>query len=203
METTNEPQQKASFVDAFRPQPGSNVQRIYGISDCVIAVAFTLLVVNIRLPSAGLSESQLQSYILNTILPDLLVYLFSYLVVASSWISHYRIFTYLQRSSSLFIMLNVLFLASIVFLPVTVVFFYGYGNHAGVWQVFASTQVVTSATLLLMWVVARVDHLLDSEAPPEYLRYTTARLFVIPIGTLLSIGILPAGFLLLAHRSTV
>ena len=189
METTNEPQQKASFVDAFRPQPGSNVQRIYGISDCVIAVAFTLLVENIRLPSAGLSEPQLQSYILHTILPDLLVYLFSYLVVASSWISHYRIFTYLQRSSSLFIMLNVLFLASIVFLPVTVVFFYGYGNQAAVWQVFAITQVVTSATLLLMWVVARVDHLLDSEVPPEYLRYTTARLFVIPIGTLLSIGI--------------
>ena len=182
-------QQKASFVDAFRSQPGSNVQRIYGISDCVIAVAFTLLVENIRLPSAGLSEPQLQSYILHTILPDLLVYLFSYLVVASSWISHYRIFTYLQRSSSLFIMLNVLFLASIVFLPVTVVFFYGYGNQAAVWQVFATTQVVTSATLLLMWVVARVDHLLDSEVPPEYLRYTTARLFVIPIGTLLSIGI--------------
>ncbi len=64
---------------------------------------------------------------------------------------------------------------------------------------FASTQVVTSTTLLLMWVVARVDHLLDSEVPSEYLRYTTARLFVIPLGILLSIGILPAGFLLLAH----
>jgi uncharacterized membrane protein len=208
VETTNEPQQggesasamntlapasrtqqKTPSVDAFRPQPGSNVQRIYGISDCVIAVAFTLLVVNIRLPSAGLSESELQSYILHSILPDVLVYLFSYLVVASSWISHYRIFTYLKRSSSLFIMLNVLFLASIVFLPVPVAFFYGYGNQVGVWQVFATTQVVTSATLLLMWVVARVDHLLDSEAPSEYLRYTTARLFVIPLGTLLSIGI--------------
>ncbi len=177
------------FIDDIQPQPGSNVQRIYGISDCVIAVAFTLFVVNIVLPPRGLRESQLQSFIWHDLLSYLPFYLVSYLVVANCWISHYHIFTYLKRSSSLFIMLNVLFLASIVFLPVPVAFFYDYGNQAGVWQVFASTQVVTSATLLLMWVVARGDHLLDSEGPPEYLRYTTARLFVIPLGTLLSIGV--------------
>src|SRR2546430_11548578 len=49
------------FIDDIRPTPGSNVQRIYGISDCVIAVAFTLFVVNIHLPPDGLSESQLQT----------------------------------------------------------------------------------------------------------------------------------------------
>jgi uncharacterized membrane protein len=178
------------FLDDIRPTPGSNIQRIYGLSDCVIAVAFTLFVINIRLPPDGLNESQLQSFITRNILSsELPFYLVTYIVVASSWISHYRIFIYLKRSSSLFIILNVLFLASIVFLPVPIAFFYQYGNQAGVWQVFASTQVITSTTLLLMWVVARVDHLLDSEAPPEYLRYTTARLCVIPPGTLLSVGI--------------
>ncbi len=116
-------------------------------------------------------------------------YLATYLVVASSWISHYRIITYLKRSSSLFIILNVLFLASIVFLPVPVAFFYRYGNQTGSLLVFACTQLVTSVTLLLMWVVARVDHLLDPATPPEYRRYTTARLVVIPIGTLFAIGV--------------
>jgi len=48
--------------------------------------------------------------------------------------------------------------------------------------------MVASTTLLCMWIVARIDHLLDPEIPFEYLRYTTARLLVIPIGTLLSIG---------------
>jgi uncharacterized membrane protein len=86
-------------------------------------------------------------------------------------------------------MLNWVFLASIVFLPVPVAFFYQYGNQAGVWQVFAATQVVTSTTLLLMWIVARVDHLLSSAVSPEYLKHVTARLFVIPLGALLSIGI--------------
>src|SRR6266567_247155 len=178
------------FLEGFQATPGSNVTRIFGLSDCVIAVAFTLVIVNIRLPPEGLNESQLQSFITHNILSDEIpFYLATYLVVASSWISHYRIITYLKRSSSLFIILNVLFLASIVFLPVPVAFFYQYGNQIGSLLVFACTQLVTSVTLLLMWGVARVDHLLDPEIPPAYRRYTTARLFVIPIGTLFAIGV--------------
>jgi uncharacterized membrane protein len=75
---------QATSVDEFQPQPGSNVERIYGLSDCVIAVAFTLLVVNIRLPPDGLSASQLQSYVIQNILSGMPFYLVSYLVVASS-----------------------------------------------------------------------------------------------------------------------
>ena len=177
------------FFEDIRPTPGSNVTRIYGLSDCVIAVAFTLVIVNIRLPPEGLNESQLQSFITHNILSDEIpFYLATYLVVASSWISHYRILTYLRHSSSLFLILNVLFLASIVFLPVPVAFFYQYGNQLGSLLVFACTQLVTSLTLLLMWGVVRVDHLLDPATPPEYRRYTTARL-VIPIGTLFAIGV--------------
>jgi uncharacterized membrane protein len=182
-------QQKATIGEEIQPQPGSNVQRIIALSDCVIAVAFTLFVVNIQLPPDGLSESQLQSYVISNILPSMPFYLVSYLVVASSWISHYRILTYVKRSNSVFIMLNILFLASIVFLPVPLLFFYLYGNQAGVWQLFAATQVVTGMTLLLMWVVARGDHLLDSAIPSEYLTYTTIRLLLIPLGTLISLGV--------------
>jgi uncharacterized membrane protein len=183
-------QRIARFLEGFQPTPGSNVTRIYGLSDCVIAVAFTLVIVNIRLPPEGLNESQLQSFITRNILSaQIPFYLATYLVVASSWISHYRIVTYLKRTSTLFIILNVLFLASIVFLPVPVAFFYRYGNQAGSLLVFACTQLVTSVTLLLMWVVARADHLFDPEIPAEYRRYTTARLFIIPIGTLFAIGV--------------
>jgi hypothetical protein len=51
------PQRITRFIEDIRLQPGSNVQRIFGISDCVIAVAFTLFVVNTHLPPVGLSES--------------------------------------------------------------------------------------------------------------------------------------------------
>ena len=180
----------AHVLEGIQPTPGSNITRIFALSDCVIAVAFTLFVVNIHLPPDGLNESQLQNFISHNILSgEMPFYLVTYILVASSWISHYRIFTYLKRSNSLFIILNVVFLASIVFLPIPVAFFYRYGNQKGSLLIFACTQLVTSVTLLLMWVVARYDHLLDSALPSKYRSYTTARLLVIPIGTLFAISI--------------
>src|SRR6266566_2561454 len=58
------------FLEGFQATPGSNDTRIFGLSDCVIAVAFTLVIVNIRLPPEGLNESQLQSFITHNILSD-------------------------------------------------------------------------------------------------------------------------------------
>jgi len=172
------------FIDDIRPSPGSNVQRIYGLSDCVIAVAFTLFVVNIHLPPDGLSESQLQSFIAHDILSDIPFYLISYIVVP---LPRLHLFEAVQQPLH-HVERGVPGIDR--FSPRPCCVFLQLRQPGGVWQVFASTQVVTSTTLLLMWVVARVDHLLDSEVPSEYLRYTTARLFVIPLGTLLSIGIL-------------
>jgi uncharacterized membrane protein len=186
---TSDLHQGESFADAFQPSPESNIPRIIALSDCVIAVAFTLLVVNVRLPSSDLSDSQLESYIQRLTFPDTLVYLFSYVVVAISWISHYHIFNYVKRSNSIFIMLNVLFLGSIVFLPVPVAIFYIYHNQPIVWILYASTQLVTSATLLLMWLDARVDNLLDSDIPGDILTATTTRLLVLPLSILISIGV--------------
>src|SRR5215467_6599039 len=73
------PQRITRFIDDVRPTPGSNVQRIYGLSDCVIAVAFTLFVVNIHLPPGNLSESQLQTFIKQNLLSgELPFYLVTY-----------------------------------------------------------------------------------------------------------------------------
>jgi uncharacterized membrane protein len=180
------PAQPSAAAEALQPTPGSNVVRIYGISDCVLAVAFTLFVENIRLPPAGLSADQLRTFVTNDMLPDIAYYFGAYLVVASSWISHYRVISYLRQSNSLFILLNVVFLGTIVFLPVPIALFYQHANQTGVWQLFSGTQALTSLTLLLLWVVARADHLLDEHMPAEYLRYTTARLIIISFGTLLS-----------------
>src|SRR2546428_14054243 len=94
------------FIEDIRPAPGANVQRIYGLSDCVIAIAFTLFVVNIHLPPEGLSEPQLQSFIAHDILSDIPFCLLSFTLAASSRISHYRIFTYLNTSISRCIMLS-------------------------------------------------------------------------------------------------
>jgi uncharacterized membrane protein len=198
-------QLKAPFAHEVQRQPGSDISRIIALSDCVIAVAFTLLVEEIRFPPADFNESQLLSYVLHSMLPDILIYFVSYVVVASSWISHDRIFSVMKRSNGMLVMLNVVFLASIVFLPVPVTLFYLYGNQTTVWVTYATTQLVTSAMLLLLWFEARREHLLDTGISAQYLTFTTLRLLVIPLAALISIGIsfyslvLAEGFFLLSY----
>ncbi len=168
-------------------QPRSNVARITSLSDCVTAVALTLIVVNIQLPPTGLSETEVQSFVLGTLLPQLGIYLFSYVIVASSWISHAQLFYYVRRSSGLLVILNLLFLATIVFLPVPITLFFVYGNQSEAWILFAATQVVTGLLLFLIWVCSRSARFLDASVPPRFFLATTFRLLFIPLGFLLSI----------------
>jgi uncharacterized membrane protein len=117
------------------------------------------------------------------------LYLFCYIIVAGSWISHYRIFRYIKRSNNIFIMLNILFLLSIVLLPIPVVLFYLYGNQRAIWLLYASTQIVTGMILFLMWRYARREHFLDVGVPPNFVLYTTIRLLFSPLTFLISVGV--------------
>ena len=168
-------------------QPASNITRITSLSDCVTAVALTLIVVNIQLPPTGLSETEIQSFVLEKLLPQLGIYLFSYVIVASSWISHAQLFYYVRRSSGLLIFLNLLFLATIVFLPVPITLFFVYGNQSEAWILFASTQVVTGSLLFMIWVYARSEHFLEASVPSRFFLATTFRLLFIPLCFLISI----------------
>jgi len=185
-------------------QPASNIARITALSDCVTAVALTLIVVNIQLPATGLSEAEIQSFVLSSLLPQLGIYLFSYVIVASSWISHAQLFYYVRRSSGLLVVLNLLFLATIVFLPVPITLFFVYGNQTEAWILFAVTQVVTGSLLFLIWVYSRSARFLEASVPSRFFLATTFRLLFIPLSFLISIPlamvsvlVAEAGFLLL------
>ncbi len=71
-----------------------NNERLLFFSDAVIAVAVTLLVLDIRLPvedAAGLSDADLWAAIRET-LPRIYAYILSFLVVGLFWTSHHQKF---------------------------------------------------------------------------------------------------------------
>jgi uncharacterized membrane protein len=67
-------------------QPASNVPRITSLSDCVTAVALTLIVVNVHLPPTGLSEAGIQTFVLSTLLPVPITLFFVYGNQSEAWI---------------------------------------------------------------------------------------------------------------------
>jgi uncharacterized membrane protein len=96
----------------------SGLERIVFFSDAVIAIAITLLVLEIKLPpmpenadNAALVEA------LFSVGPKISAYVVSFLVVGMFWYAHHLRFRFIRRYDLRLIWLNMLFLMAIGFVP--------------------------------------------------------------------------------------
>ena len=69
---------------------GRDLSRIYAFTDGVFAIAITLLVLQIEVPSGLTSNSQFLDA-LNDLVPDFFAFAISFLVIGSYWIRHHRL----------------------------------------------------------------------------------------------------------------
>jgi uncharacterized membrane protein len=72
---------------------GSDLGRINAFTDGVMAVAITLLVLNIEVPQVP--DSQLPGQ-LDELLPSVLAYALSFAIVGRFWVIHHRLFETLR-----------------------------------------------------------------------------------------------------------
>jgi uncharacterized membrane protein len=89
--------------------------RIVAFTDGVFAVAITLLVLSIEVPSS-VSGSQLHDYLIDT-WPQLFAYFLSFAVVGRFWIAHHRYFALLHDFDRRLMVLNLAYLSLIVLVP--------------------------------------------------------------------------------------
>jgi len=91
--------------------------RIEGFSDGVIAVAITLLVLSLQPPAVlAKSDTDLLQKLLS-LWPNYLAFVTSFATIGVMWINHHRMFTYIRRTDSTLMALNLLLLLVIVFIP--------------------------------------------------------------------------------------
>ncbi len=93
------------------------LERITLFSDGVIAIAITLLVLDIRLPDVPLGSGSALRDALLGLGPKYLAYVMSFLVVGSFWVGHLQKFRLIRRYDAGLIWLNLLFLMTIGFVP--------------------------------------------------------------------------------------
>lgn len=89
--------------------------RLEGFSDGVIAVAITLLVLNLQ-PPALTSDDGLRLWLVHQI-PNFLAFVTSFATIGVMWINHHRMFSHIKRVDSTLMALNLLLLLIIVFVP--------------------------------------------------------------------------------------
>lgn len=152
-----------------RNESQTGVNRLVGFSDGVFAIAITVLVLNIEVPTAAP----------NTVLtewPDVLSYVISFLVIGNYWISHHRIFQWIDRQDSRLLWFNLLFLLCIAFVPFPTSLL-GDGITTVTVSFYAATLALTGALSAgVWWYATRVGGLVRSAVAPRLAYDRTVRM---------------------------
>jgi len=126
------------------PDTGRRLGRVDSFSDGLFAIAATLLVLSIDVPTVP--EADLNGA-LDSLLPSLLAYFISFAVVGLFWLRHHEFFGRLQASDSRLATLNLVFLAFIALLPVPTELLGRYDNSAAPVVIYAVFILVLSFLL--------------------------------------------------------
>ena len=96
------------------PSEASDTSRLETFADGVIAIAITLLILEVKVPpvpGAGLAEALVHQW------PSYAGYVVSFLTIGVIWVNHHHMFKLIERTNHAFLMMNVVFLMTIAFLP--------------------------------------------------------------------------------------
>lgn len=142
----------------------SETGRVEAFSDGVFAIAITLLVLDIKVPSgsAGPLGPALRSE-----WPFYAAFLLSFAFIGIMWINHHRLFTQIQRSTNTLMVLNLLLLLGVTVVPFTTAVLSAYlatGEAKTAALLYNATYVVIAIFFNLLWGYAVSARLLHESA---------------------------------------
>lgn len=121
---------------------GHDLSRIAAFSDGVMAVAITLLVLNIETPTVA--EDDLGEALVDLI-PSVLAYVLSFALVGRYWAIHHQLFSKFVRFDGRLVMLNLLFLMLIALVPFSTDLYDQYSDAPLAAAVFAGSLAIAGA----------------------------------------------------------
>jgi len=153
--------------------------RLEAFSDGVIAVAVTLLVLDIHVPPITPDETLLHALLHNW--PHYAAYAVSFMTIGIIWVNHHAMISRLARADHSILILNLLLLMSIVLMPFATELMAAYlrassgqSLAAGVYAGAFLLMAVAFASLNRHILLARA-HMLSIEIPLEERRRILAR----------------------------
>lgn len=136
------------------------LDRVVFFSDAVMAIAITLLVIDIKAPEGlpDLGPAMLE------MLPKYIGYFVSFWVIALYWVAHHRCFRYIQAFDRRLLYLNFLFLMFIAFMPFPTSLLFSSPTQSVSVMLYAGTAAGMGLSLLLLWIYASGRRFLAASA---------------------------------------
>jgi uncharacterized membrane protein len=170
---------------------GIDTGRTISFSDAVIAIAITLLALDLKVPQ--LPESSVAAELPSALLelwPNLYSFVLSFWIIGSYWLAHHRISRLVGAYDRRMQLINLLFLMWIVLMPFSTALVGEYEHQQLPVVIYAVHNILTSLTLTWLWRHAiRDSRLVEANLDPSLVRYSNFRSLVVQGVFLLSIGI--------------
>ena len=191
-------------MEKHEPDTGLSFERVVFFSDAVFAIVITLLVLELKVPHlTEHSESGLR-HALVELLPRVIGFVISFLIIGLMWIEHHRIFRYIEDYNGGLLWRNLLLLLCVSFVPLpTALFSENFWSRTAFILYTASFGGVATAKLLI-WRHAVKTNLLKKDVSPLLERRIARRSLAVPIACALaivlafvSIWVAPLAFILI------
>lgn len=137
---------------------GTNSDRLQFFSDAVFAIAMTLLVIDIAVPTIAngpsVTQAQLDPRLWNALgaeFSQFLAYGLSFAVIASNWATHHRKFALLRRFDDRLMSMNLLLLFFIAFLPFPTSLISEYGSSMPAVVLYGSNVAILGPPRFALW----------------------------------------------------
>ena len=165
---------------------------VISFSDAIFAFSMTFMALSIQIPtfSGNIGDSELAVKLSQLVIPNIIHYVISFIVVGIYWISYHRIFEHIRTTNITLIWLNMLFLMFIALVGYFTGLLATYETYRIAVISFSGVMTITGFVLSLLWWYATHDRkLVDHDINEHLIKYHLRRTYVAPLIFLTSIGI--------------
>ncbi|WP_254509218.1 TMEM175 family protein [Anatilimnocola floriformis] len=134
--------------------PQRETERLEYFSDAVIAIAATLLSVDLKAPRADVLSGTTLLEALVQQWPSYLAFAVSFLFIGISWAAHHDMFNYVRRTNHMMLILNLMFLMGIALQPFSTALLaehIGKDGERTAAMVFYGVLLLTSVSYNAVW----------------------------------------------------
>ncbi|MBX2907833.1 MAG: DUF1211 domain-containing protein [Taibaiella sp.] len=161
------------------------IERIALFSDAVFAIAITLMIIEVKPPHLHHDATEREAIVeLLQLTPMFVGVILSFIFIGMFWLRHHQLMKFMENYSTKLIMVNMIFLLTIVFIPFSTAFvFENVTGHSVVPMIFYNLNYILAAFMsyrLFAFVLNPANGIVVKESAERIDKYRFELLF--PIG---------------------
>jgi len=150
---------------------GKSLERLAGLSDGIFAVAMTLLVIELQVPTMEAMHTMEGSHDLASgllkLLPGLITYFMSFLTLGIFWVGHQSQLSHFARSNLHLVWIHLMFLFAVSLVPLSTAILAGFFTSHIALAVYWFNILILGVTLLGSLLYGERSGLIKNEATAE------------------------------------